>query len=256
MDISKHIGTVRSGIDSALSLADDATKDVASRVASAAEPSLRLALIDAVSEAADEINEGLTTSHVTVAFSGGDPSFVVQDRPYVDEADEFELVDQDDTETDEEEDLDLDAADADETLVRFSLRLPKWAKDKVDDRAENRGMSTNAYLTEVIISEVAGRGWGPRGGGRERFGPGPGFGGPRPGPGKGWGPGSLLDPEAAGHIANVLSEVFGQDPRRRGGPGPRRPGGPHRGGPHDSGRREGGRGERGDRRRHEGNNDD
>ncbi|MFV0533398.1 MAG: hypothetical protein ACK5MR_07080 [Cumulibacter sp.] len=224
MDISKHIGKVRDGIDGALSLADDATKDVASRVASVAEPSLRLALIDAVTEAAAEINDGLYASRVTVAMDGLDPTFVVQQtQPEPDgEHVDFELIDEDDTQGDVLED-----EEADETLVRFSLRLPKWAKDKVDDRAERRGMSTNAYLTEVIIGEIAG-GW-PKGG-PERSGPpfGPG---PRRGPGRGgWGPGGWIDADTANSIASVLSEVFGgQDPRRPGGPGARR-GGPHRDG--------------------------
>lgn len=220
MDLSKHIDRVRDGIDSALSFADEDTKQVASRVASAAEPSLRLALIDAVTEAADEINSGLDESQVTVAFVDGDPRFVVQERPY--EAVHLEDEPRDgegeilDGIVDDELD-DFEDEDADETLVRFSLRLPKWAKDKVDDRAEQRGMSTNAYLTEVIIGEIAG-GRGPRGFGA-------GFGGGPGGP-KGWGPGSFLGPDTADHIARVLSDVFGDDAARRGGrPRPGRPGG-------------------------------
>ena len=256
MDLSKHVHRVHDGIDTALSLADDATKDVASRVASAVEPALRLALIDAVTEAAEEINEGLSASHVTVAISGGNPNFVVQHRGYTHETAEFERVDEAGSDVDEDAEVDddggfgLDDEDADETLVRFSLRLPRWAKDKVDDRAERRGMSTNAYLTELIIAEIAGGGWGQRGG-RDRFGPGLGFGAPgqRPSfggrPGKGWGPGGFLDPETAGHIADVLSEMFGQDPRRDGGRGRGRPGGPPHRGPRDRGS-----GEAGPRRPH------
>lgn len=236
MDISKQVARVRDGLDGALSLADEATREVASRVVSASEPTLRLALIDAVTEAVDEINQELPAAEVTVALSDGNPHFVVRERSFVASGEAFESDDDQHAGDDDEIELEGNEEDADETLVRFSLRLPRWAKDKVDDRAERRGMSTNAYLTELIIAEIAGGGWGQRGG-RDRFGSGPGF-----GPGKGWNPGSFLDPQTAGHIANVLSEVFGTDPRRGGGPGRGRPGGPHRGGPHDRGPR--GRGPR------------
>lgn len=185
-NITDYLKQVREGLDNATSLADDETKSVASRVASTVEPSVRLALINAISDATNEINDELSTAEVSMSLADGQPVFRVEERGVtVEQLAALGDVDaSDDSALDEdgEEDDDPDGSSDDEAQVRFSLRLPKWAKDKVDRRAERAGISTNALLTELIISNVAGRGRGRGWPGPDGRGPG-GRGPGRPGPG-------------------------------------------------------------------------
>lgn len=228
MDISDYLRQVREGIENATSLADSDTKDVASRVASSVEPVMRLALIDAISDATAEINDELSTADVSMTLQRGNPAFAVAERGITAEqfasyakADSEDVVLEPLAEDDEAEE-----GVEDDELVRFSLRIPKWVKDKVDQRAARGGISTNAYLSELIVAEVArrrerrdfaggpGRPSGPGFGGP--FGPGGGF-----GPGRGFGPG-FVSPEMIGELGRVFAETFGESgERRRGGPGGR-----------------------------------
>lgn len=249
MDISVYLQQVREGIDNATALADADTKDVASRVASTVEPSVRLALIEAISDTANEINDELSTAEVTMTLVEGNPSFVIDEHGIsVEQLASYGVDDAADEDDDGEleDDDEYDDDDDDESVVRFSLRLPKWAKDKVDRQAERNGMSTNAYLTELIVSQVASgrgrRGFGPGGPG---FGPGFGPGGPgfgtrqgdfgRPG-GPPGGPG-FINPDTIMQLGRMFSQAFGDGGPGGRGPGGRGPGGRGPRGPEGRGRR-------------------
>ncbi|WP_194291438.1 hypothetical protein [Cumulibacter manganitolerans] len=268
MDISNYLGKVREGFDAATSLADDRTQDVASRVASTVEPSVRLALIEAISDATNEINDELATADVSMTLVAGNPEFVIDEHGIsVAQLASYDETDDDSSaepEGEGEPEPEAGDEDDDESLVRFSLRLPKWAKDKVDRRAEKEGMSTNAYLTELIVSQVARR-RGPRGGG-PGFGPGPqggsGFGrgygprrgGPGFGPGRpGFGPrgdfGPGVDPEMLRQLGRMLARGLGEPggPRGRRRPDGRGHEGGHGHGPDCHGHRHHHGGERGSR---------
>lgn len=245
MNIDAYVKQIRDGVEAAVSLADSETKDVASRVVSSLEPSVRLALIEAIADAASEVDERLTTAHVTMTLQQGNPSFVVEERGItVEQLASYAGDGDDETEIIDELDEDLEDEWADDELVRFSLRIPRWAKDKIDQRAERDGVSTNAYLSELIVGHVARRR------GRRDFGPGgPGNqGGGRPGgagghgrPGFGQGPGfgpfgpGFLNPDVIGEIGRMFADTFGE-----GESGER---GPWRGGQGPGGRGYGGRGQ-------------
>lgn len=269
MKIDDYLQKLRENVDNAVSLADSDTRDVASRVASSLEPSVRLALLDAIADATTEIDGRLSTADVSMTLKQGDPSFVIEERGItVEQLASYANADEhdDDPETADEDEFD-DEVDEDE-LVRFSLRIPKWAKDKVDRRAERDGLSTNAYLSELIIAHVAGRrgrrdfGGGPGGFGPGGFGPGgpggaggaglgsggAGFGGPF---GRGFGSG-LINPDVIGELGRMFADTFGEGERGargpRGGPGGRGRGGSGgrgRGGHGGSDRHGGDRGDRG-----------
>jgi hypothetical protein len=146
MDLSKHVDTVRSGIVSAASLADEHTQEVAGRLATVLDSSARLALFSAISEAATEISAELAPGSVEMRVVDGNPNFSVHlPQP----AGEPTLI---------MPERQVSAADAtaepevdeDEPMVRVSLRLPASVKNKVDETADAEGISTNAWLVKAI----------------------------------------------------------------------------------------------------------
>jgi hypothetical protein len=77
MELSPYIESVRAGVAHASSLADEQTQHVAERLGAAIESSTRLALIQALSDAAGSISAELAPSSVELRMVGQDPEFVV-----------------------------------------------------------------------------------------------------------------------------------------------------------------------------------
>lgn len=149
MDLSPYIESVRHGVANAAALADDNTQHVASRLGTAIEAATRLALIQALADAAGTISAELAPASVEVRMSGQDPDFVVS---VPDSAAPPTLIQ---PPTDE---LSLDDTDLDEEpLARISLRLPSSVKVRVDEMADSDGISTNAWLIRAVVDALAHR---------------------------------------------------------------------------------------------------
>jgi hypothetical protein len=141
MDLSPYIESVRAGVVSASSLADEPTQHVAARLGTAIESSTRLALIRALSDAAGTISAELAPSSVEVRMVGSEPEFVVSIQTA--DAEPTLLMP-------ESEQAGEDAAATsdveDEPVARISLRLPQSVKTRVDEIASAEGISTNAWM--------------------------------------------------------------------------------------------------------------
>ena len=159
MDLSPYIESVRGGVTNASSLADEHTQQVAERLGTAIESSTRLALIQALSDAAGSISAEIAPSSVELRMVGQDPEFVVsiqraeseptllmpEPGPVRDEADEPQM-----TEAEEE------------PVSRITLRLPQSVKVRVDQMASSEGISTNAWLIRAVMDALSDRsGSGP-----------------------------------------------------------------------------------------------
>ena len=149
MDLSPYLESVRHGVANAAALADDATQQVAHRLGTAIESSTRLALIQALSDAAGTISAELAPASVEVRMAGQDPEFVVS-VPSVG-AEPTMLVPPDEQPPPEEPELD------EEPLARISLRLPHSVKTRVDEMADQDGISTNAWLIRAVMDALAER---------------------------------------------------------------------------------------------------
>ncbi len=149
MDLSPYIESVRDGVRNAAALADDNTRQVASRLGTAIESSTRLALIQALSDAAGTISAELAPASVEVRMSGQDPDFVVSvPSPG---AEPTLLLPQSSEPVADEPGPD------EEPLARISLRLPNSVKVKVDEVADRDGISTNAWLIRAVVDALAER---------------------------------------------------------------------------------------------------
>lgn len=78
MELSPLLEHIRTDVMSALAGRDEDTRDQTLRLLSLLEPSLRLALMEAMSQAADEVTAQLPWGQATVVLHGRDPEIRVE----------------------------------------------------------------------------------------------------------------------------------------------------------------------------------
>ena len=153
MNLTSYVTQVRAGVTQAAALADDHTRQVAERLGGAIDASTRLALIQALSDAAGTISAELAPSSVEVRMVGQDPEFVVSVHtveseptlliPEPEPAEPAPTADETAPDTD------------DEPIARISLRLPQSVKARVDEKAAADQISTNAWLLRAVMDALA-----------------------------------------------------------------------------------------------------
>jgi hypothetical protein len=154
MDLSPYIDSVRVGVANASSLADEQTQHVAERLGTAIESSTRLALIQALSDAAGSISAEMAPSSVELRMVGQDPEFVVSIETA--EAEPTLLLPGAEPEPGATGDSATDEPD-DEPVARITLRLPQSVKARVDLMASSEGISTNAWLIRAVMDALSDR---------------------------------------------------------------------------------------------------
>jgi Arc-like DNA binding domain len=158
MDLSPYIESVRTGVTSASSLADEHTQQVAERLGTAIESSTRLALIQALSDAAGTISAELAPSSVELRMVGTDPEFVVSIQSG--EAEPTLLMPEPEAQNTAAGEPSTTEAD-EEPVARITLRLPQSVKAKVDEMASSEGISTNAWLIRAVMDALSERSGSP-----------------------------------------------------------------------------------------------
>jgi hypothetical protein len=153
MDLTPYLESVRAGVANASALADEQTQQVAGRLGTAIESSTRLALIQALSDAAGTISAELAPSSVELRMVGHDPEFVISVQAA--EAEPTLLL------PPEPEPEGVTTEAEDEPAARITLRLPQSVKARVDEMASSEGISTNAWLIRAVMDALADRS-GPR----------------------------------------------------------------------------------------------
>ena len=154
MDLSPYLESVRTGVKHASALADEHTQHIAERLGTAIEASTRLALIEALSDAAGTISAELAPSSVELRMVGQDPEFVVSVQTA--EAEPTMLLPG--SEPGEEAMRESATTEAeDEPVARVTLRLPQSVKARVDEMASADGISTNAWLIRAVMDALSER---------------------------------------------------------------------------------------------------
>jgi len=154
MDLSPYLESVRNGVAQASALADEQTQHIAERLGTAMEASTRLALIEALSDAAGTISAELAPSSVELRIVGSDPEFVISVQTA--EAEPTLLLPE--SEPDGEAAGESSTAEAeDEPVARVTLRLPQSVKARVDEMASSDGISTNAWLIRAVMDALTDR---------------------------------------------------------------------------------------------------
>jgi uncharacterized protein (DUF1778 family) len=139
MQIDPHLSRVHEQLVAAAALGDDRTREIADALSTAAVPALRLALLAAVSEIADEITAALLDHP-------GSPAVAVR-------------IDHDEVAVDVRSVAPTDdAAPArptdGEPNARISLRLSDALKADIDAAAERDGVSVNTWLVRAAATAL------------------------------------------------------------------------------------------------------
>lgn len=134
MDITPYVESLRRDLLAAAEAAGPETRAAAERLTYALDPSARLALMEAISQAAAEITAEMATGGVDVRLDGRELAFVV-DTP-------AQLAAPAAPPTTAEE-------DDEGGVARITLRLPESVKARAEELAARSGHSLNTWLVNV-----------------------------------------------------------------------------------------------------------
>lgn len=134
MNLTILLNGVQEDLEGVAELGDERARQIAGRLAESIGSSLRLKLLDLLSEAALELSSKLPSGHVEVRLAGQEPEFV-----YVDTAGEGA------------------GAVGEELSARITLRLSDNLKLTVEKAADREGVSTNTWIVRAIARAAESR---------------------------------------------------------------------------------------------------
>ena len=137
MDITPYVERLRQDLAQSAAAGDEQIRDAAERLTLALDPSMRLALMEALSQAAAEITTEMRSGSVDVRLAGRELEFVVA-HPLPAE----ETVAGPGPSVEDEED--------DGATARITLRLPESVKAKAEELAAKHGSSLNTWIVNVL----------------------------------------------------------------------------------------------------------
>ncbi|HEX4344790.1 MAG TPA: hypothetical protein VHZ31_04445 [Solirubrobacteraceae bacterium] len=141
MQIDSHLSCVHEQLVAAAALGDDRTREIADALTTAAIPAVRLALLAALSEIADEVTAALLdhpgSPAIAVRIDGDEIAVDVRAVAAATAGDQ------------------VPARPADgETSARISLRLGDALKAGIDAAAERDGISVNTWLVRAAANAL------------------------------------------------------------------------------------------------------
>lgn len=145
MDLTPYLEGLRADLAAVAAPAGPETVRAADLLSGALESSARLALLEALSDAAAEITTRLSGPVVEVRLRGRDADLVVTGAV---------------TPTSPPPAV---VPDTGGDLARLTLRMPESLKTHVEQTAAAEGVSVNAWLVRAITGAVTGPGGGPSG---------------------------------------------------------------------------------------------
>ncbi len=140
MDIKPFIDTLREDLAVAANAGGPDARALAERLVAPLETAARLMLLDALSQASEEISLELAPGAVEVRLRGRDPEFVVS----MPEAPPPMPVG-----------AAMVPSDDDSGTARLNLRLPESLKQAIDDAASAEGLSLNAWLVRAASAALS-----------------------------------------------------------------------------------------------------
>ncbi|MGY1742525.1 MULTISPECIES: hypothetical protein [unclassified Blastococcus] len=146
MDLTPFIDQLRRDLLTAADAGGEEARALAERLTAPLESSVRLALLSALSQAAEEITAGLAPGAVDVRLRGSELGFAVTPPPVEAPA----AADPPAPEATEAPVVDLDEGGT----LRITLRLPEQLKGRVDEAATRLGVSVNTWLVRAVATAL------------------------------------------------------------------------------------------------------
>ncbi len=141
MDLQPYVDAVRHELSVAAAAGDQDAEALAERLTAPLESAIRLALLEALSDAAEQITRELAPGSVDVRLRGRDPEFTVsggtEDLPEV-----AAVI--------------TPGSEDDGGTWRVTLRLPEHLRSRVDAAARGDGLSVNAWLVRAVSAALGG----------------------------------------------------------------------------------------------------
>jgi hypothetical protein len=155
MDLTPYVDSLRRELAVAAEAGGTDARALAERLTAPLESAARLALLEALSAAADEITRDLAPGSVDVRLRGREPGFVVTPPP-ADHAFESPGTSEADAPPPPQPEGEEGA------MTRINLRLTENLKGRIEDAAGQAGLSVNAWLVRAATAalEPADRGRG------------------------------------------------------------------------------------------------
>ena len=153
MDLNEYTEMLRREVASVTRFGGEELARTAEMLADALDSSVRLTLLEVLSDAAAGITSRLDDAIIDVRLSGSEPEFVVTPTAAAPPGEPAEA----------------DPGEASDDMTRITLRLSGPLKARVDAAAAAAGLSVNAWLVRAISSALDAPGGGSS---RSRRGPG------------------------------------------------------------------------------------
>ena len=138
MDITPYVDSLRRDLLAAAEAGGDEARQVAERLSYALDASARLALMEAISQAAAEISTELPQGGVDVRLVGRELAFVVEAPTAAVPTPPAAPVPPRPEEVEEGD------------LARITLRIPESIKARAEEKAATHGQSLNTWLVSII----------------------------------------------------------------------------------------------------------
>lgn len=146
MDLETYVSNLRDELAVAAAAGGEDARALAERLTAPLESAVRLALLEALSAAADEITSDLAPGSVQLRLRGREPSFIVTpppadslDEPHAPAAAVPPPVVSD---------------DEDGAMARVNFRLAEHLKGRVEEAAEQAGLSVNSWLVRTVAAAL------------------------------------------------------------------------------------------------------
>lgn len=139
MDLQPYVDAVRHELRTAAAAGGTEVRELADRLSAPLESAMRLALLEALSGAAEEITGELAPASVEVRLRGRDPEFILTGAPDDGPVEGGAVV---------------APYDDDGGTWRVTLRLPEGLRSAVEAAARRDGVSVNAWLVRAAAGAV------------------------------------------------------------------------------------------------------
>ena len=135
MDITPYVESLRRDLLNAAEAAGPEAREATERLSYALDSAARLALMEAISQAAAEITAELPTGGVDVRLNGRELEFAVHAPPAPAEPAPAPSAEE---------------PEEDRNVARVTLRIPESVKTKAEELASRSGHSLNTWLVNVV----------------------------------------------------------------------------------------------------------
>jgi hypothetical protein len=141
MELTPYVEQLRSELANAAELGGAEARALAERLTAPMESAFRLALLDALGAATDEITTEMAPGSVQVRLRDREPTFVVTLPPSDEPAPEPAAP--------------PPFTESDDAVSRINLRLPDQLKGRIEEAASREGLSVNAWLVRAAAAAVS-----------------------------------------------------------------------------------------------------